>query len=91
MSSNNRSKFLRYAIEGLAVYILFRLFGILPLATASALGGTILGFVGPLLPVNKRAQLNLSRAMPDLELLEVNKIIRQMWRNLGRVAGEYPH
>lgn len=85
------TKTVRYAVEGLIVYTMFRLLSLVPIPIASTIGGTILGIMGPLLPVNKKAKINLTRAMPHLEMSEINRIIRQMWKNLGRVAGEYPH
>ena len=29
--------------------------------------------------------------MPNLDNSEIERILRAMWRNLGRVIGEYPH
>ncbi|MBT5780036.1 MAG: lauroyl acyltransferase, partial [Rhodospirillaceae bacterium] len=84
-------KRLRYAFEGAAVSALFALFRLMPLPLASFVGGTVAGALGPLLPVHARAHKNLTRAMPELSAAEVKRTLGEMWRNLGRVVGEYPH
>ena len=84
-------KHLRYSVEGAMVAALFILFGIMPLPLASGLAGALAGTLGPLLPLHARARRNLQRAMPELAAVEVERALGEMWRNLGRVAGEYPH
>lgn len=74
--------------EAALIWLLYRGFGLLPLDTASALGGRIAGVLGPLLPPSKRAKRNLELALPDADHAA---IIRDMWTNLGRMVGEYPH
>ncbi len=63
----------------------------LTLERASALGGWLGRSLGPRLPVSRRARDNLRRAFPDMEESEIERIVRGMWDNLGRVAAEYPH
>lgn len=67
------------------------LFRILPLDLASAVGGAVARAVGPRLGVSKRARRNLKAAFPALSPPEIERIVRAMWDNLGRVIGEYPH
>ena len=69
----------------------FGAFGLLPLDWASAIGGALARTIGPRLGISKRARLNIRRALPELADHEIAKTIAQMWDNLGRVAGEYPH
>jgi KDO2-lipid IV(A) lauroyltransferase len=85
------AKQLRYALEGACVSALFALFRLAPLPLASFMGGAVAGLVGPLLPIHARARNNLLRAMPDLPRGETKRVLDEMWRNLGRVVGEYPH
>jgi KDO2-lipid IV(A) lauroyltransferase len=85
------TKRLRYALEGACVSALFALFRLLPLPLSSFMAGTVAATLGPLLPVHARAQKNLSRAMPELSRVETKRALAEMWRNLGRVVGEYPH
>lgn len=81
----------RYPLEALLVYALYGFFRLLPLETASALGGWIGRNLGPRLGATRKARRNLSRAMPELSQSEQDLILRGMWDNLGRVMAEYPH
>jgi KDO2-lipid IV(A) lauroyltransferase len=81
----------RYRIEAAAIWCGFVLLRALPLDVASALGGLIARGIGPLLPISRRAAQRLRRAMPEIGAAEAQRIIRGMWDNLGRVAGEYAH
>jgi len=69
----------------------FAAFGLLPLGLASALGGALGRAVGPRLGISRRARRNLALAFPALSPGEIERIVRGMWDNLGRVAAEYPH
>ncbi len=84
-------KHLFYIIEVIVLYILLGVFKILPLDTASALGGWIGRVFGPIFGGEKKARKNLERAFPDLPKTEHDKILRGMWDHLGRVFAEYPH
>jgi Kdo2-lipid IVA lauroyltransferase/acyltransferase len=78
-------------LEALGARFLFGLFRLLPVDAASALGGFIARTVGPRLGASKRAIINIRRAMPERSEAEIRRIVRDMWENLGRVVGEYPH
>lgn len=84
-------KKLRYAIEGALCALFFTLFRLMPLDLASATGGAITRTIGPHLAASRKADRNLRKAMPELSEAERQKIIREMWDNLGRVFAEYPH
>ena len=81
-------KKLRYAIEALVLILFYGLCDILPVATASRLGGFIGRTVGPRLAASRKAQAHLLQSLPDAD---VEKNITLMWDNLGRVIAEYPH
>ncbi|MGA7630483.1 MAG: hypothetical protein WCB11_06930, partial [Terriglobales bacterium] len=66
-------------LEAWGAALLFGAFKFLPLDSASALGGA------------KLARRNISRAFPELSETEITRVIGSMWKNLGRVAAEYPH
>ena len=68
-----------------------KVFGALPLDTASAVGGWLARHIGPRLPVHRIAERNLRRALPELGEAEVRRTLAAMWDILGRIAGEYPH
>jgi lauroyl/myristoyl acyltransferase len=82
---------LRYLVEGAGAWLLFTFFRVLPFDWASAFGGFIGRNIGPHLGLDKRARDNLRRAMPDLDPVQIERIVRGMWDNLGRFVAEYPH
>lgn len=70
-----------------ALFVLERLG---PLA-ASNLGGAIARTIGPLLPVTKVGDANLRLVMPELDAAARKRILLDVWDNLGRTTGEFPH
>src|SRR3979490_3017443 len=78
-------------IEAAGAIVFFTFLRLLPLDAASGLGGFLGRVVGPRLGITKRARANLRLAMPELSREAVERIIRDMWDNLGRVSAEYPH
>ena len=91
MAEHHGAKRLRDWTEGLFARFAFGFFHLLPLDAASALGGWLARSVGPLLGISKRARLNLRHALPDISEADIDRIVRGMWDNLGRVVAEYPH
>ena len=85
------AKALRYWFEGLAARLAFALFASLPLDTASAIGGGLMRWLGPRLPVSNTARRNLARAFPNYTATQIEQTIRSMWDNIGRTAAETPH
>ncbi len=77
--------------EGAMVYALFHLLGAMSVERASAIGGWLARTVGPRLGLTRRARHNLRRAFPEKSPEEIEKIVIEMWDNLGRVAAEHPH
>lgn len=84
-------KELAFRGEAVIVWIVFRIFALLPLDAASAFGGWIGRTIGYHLPVTRHARRNLTRFFPDWSDEEREAVIRRMWDNIGRTAGEYPH
>jgi KDO2-lipid IV(A) lauroyltransferase len=82
---------LRHYWEAALVWLLLLVFGGLPLDAASAFGGWLARWLGPLTPSHRVARRNLHRVMPELSAAEHRRILRDMWDNLGRTIGEYPH
>ena len=80
-----------WPLEAGIVLSLYGLARALPLPVASAIIGTLFGLVGPLTPWQARARRNLALAMPELSAAEQSRILAGMWRNFGRVIGEFPH
>jgi KDO2-lipid IV(A) lauroyltransferase len=78
-------------IEACGVALLFAAMRALPIDAASALGGWLARHIGPRLGISRRARRNLAAALPELSAGEIERVLRGMWDNLGRVAAEYPH
>jgi len=78
-------------LEAGLVWLLFQALRRLSLDQASAVGGWIGRTIGPRLRVSRRALANLARIFPDLSPERHRAILRGMWDNLGRNAGEFPH
>lgn len=63
---------------------------VLPIQVSSAIGGGLFSFIGPLLPINRIARINLKRVFPNLSEDEICMILKGMWDNIGRTILEYP-
>lgn len=84
------SKSGEYLRRGLYLAI-YGLFAALPMNTASAFGSWLARAIGPRTRVQHHARHNLTRAFPDKSAAEIAAILQEMWDNLGRVFGEFPH
>jgi KDO2-lipid IV(A) lauroyltransferase len=78
-------------LETLFLFALHWTFRLLPLDAASRLGGSTARRIGPRLGLSNRARKNLRRVFPSLSDADVEGYVREMWDNLGRLAGELPH
>lgn len=83
-------KSIRYLFEAIIVKGAFGLFRLLPLDVASAIGGFLGRNLGPYFKVTQTAKRNLKKIYPELTQQEMQRIIVEMWDNLGRVAAELP-
>lgn len=81
----------KHRLEAAGAALFFAASAALPLDLASAAGGAVARLIGPRLGISNRARRNLRAALPDLDPAEIERIVRGMWDNLGRVAAEYPH
>ena len=78
-------------LEAAGVLIVYGIFRLLPLDWASAFGGWVGRTFGRFLPVSRYAANNLRNAFPEKSAAVIDEILVDMWDNLGRVFGEYPH
>jgi KDO2-lipid IV(A) lauroyltransferase len=78
-------------VEAAGAALFFAAMRALPIDVASAFGGALARHIGPWLGVSTRARRNLAAALPELSAAEIERVVRGMWDNLGRVAAEYPH
>ena len=58
---------------------------------SSDLGAFLARAIGPLLPQQKIALANLKAAFPRASEVEIRRILRGAWANLGRTGAEYAH
>ncbi len=92
MKHTTALRWVRHVAEALPMAILLLLFRLVGLHAASAIGGWLGRWVGPILRVNERAvHPNLMRAFPDWSFYQRQQTLRRMWENLGRTAGEFVH
>ena len=80
-----------WPLEATLVVLIFGAARLLPLPVASAAMGGLFAAIGPLTPWQGRAARNMKLAMPDMTDAERQRVLAGMWRNLGRVIGEFPH
>ena len=86
-----RRRWLSNLIQGIAVWVFYYGFRLMPIDLASAVAGGIARTLGPLLPVSKRARRNLQICFPDWSPAQIKATTAEVWDNLGRTAGEFPH
>lgn len=82
---------LGHRIEGAAVRAALHLLRALGPVRASNLCGGLARAIGPVLPVSKVADANLRMAIPELDRAARRHVVRGVWENLGRTAGEFAH
>ncbi len=63
---------------------------LIPLDWASALGGTVVGFLGPLTSRNQIVLRNMELAFPEMSPAARGELAREHWRVLGRTFLEFP-
>jgi Kdo2-lipid IVA lauroyltransferase/acyltransferase len=81
----------RHRVEACGAVLFFAAMRALPIDIASGLGGALARHIGPRLGISERARRNLTTALPELSRAEIERVLRGMWDNLGRVTAEYPH
>jgi KDO2-lipid IV(A) lauroyltransferase len=78
-------------IVGGIVLVLFALMRRLGPERAPALCAAVARSIGPLLPVHRVGLSNIRAAFPEKDAAWHQATLKQVWDNLGRVAGEYVH
>ncbi len=79
------------AVETLLVRAVLAVVRRLGPVRASDLGAAVAGLLGPMLPVSRVGETNLRLSLPELDAAARGRILREVWRNLGRVAAELPY
>jgi KDO2-lipid IV(A) lauroyltransferase len=83
---------LLWRIDFVFVWLLLRLFRLLPVDLASRLGAVVGGWIGPRLASKHRlVRGNFAVAFPELGDGALEHLARDCWRQGGRILAEYPH
>ncbi len=82
-------KTLKYLIEFLLIIILFFIFKILGLKLASNFGALIGLIFVPLFRSKKKTSVNIKKALPKINEKDLEEILKNMWKNYGRILSEY--
>ena len=56
----------------------------------SAMGGKVIGFIGPFTSKNEIARKGLETAFPDKSKSEIDALMKAQWNNIGRTFAEFP-
>ncbi len=84
-------KIIRYFLEFILVISFFLIFKIIGLKLSSKLGEIIGKYFGPLFRKKIIVKKNILIAFPNIDEKSINQIIDGMWKNIGRIFGEYIH
>ncbi len=83
---------LQYRLEYAGYRLLGLFFSLLPVETASRVGGALVAWLGPKSRKrHPRLLRNLSLGFPEKSEAEREQLAREVWRNLGYVLGEFFH
>ena len=82
-------KKIKYFFEFIIVSFLFFIYKILGLKISSFISGKLFEFFGPLFRSKEIIKSNIRRAIPKINLQEINGIKKDMWNNYGRTLSEY--
>jgi KDO2-lipid IV(A) lauroyltransferase len=84
-------KIIRYFLEFILVMSFFLIFKIIGLKLSTELGEKIGKYFGPLFRKKVIVKKNILIAFPNIDEKSINQIIDGMWKNVGRIFGEYIH
>lgn len=89
MQLKQKLKQIRYFFESLIVRFGLFLFRCLGLKNAANFGSFLSKLIGKKHSTNELARQNIKLSMPNLKDEEIEKILDDMWDNLGRIVGEF--
>jgi KDO2-lipid IV(A) lauroyltransferase len=78
-------------LKAAPVMIFYVIARLLPVTVSSHIFGKLARMLGPFLKVHIMGEKNLALAFPDRTKSEHQEILKGVWENLGRIAGEFPH
>ena len=80
---------IKYFLQFILIFVLFSLYKIIGLKAASNISAVLFKTLGPIFRSKKIIHANISKALPNLNVFEKNKIINEMWGNYGKIFAEY--
>lgn len=80
---------IKYFLQFILIFVLFSLYKIIGLKAASYISAVLFKTLGPIFRSKKIIHANISKALPNLNEFEKNKIINEMWSNYGKIFAEY--
>lgn len=80
---------IKYFLQFILIFVLFSLYKIIGLKAASYISAVLFKTLGPIFRSEKIIHTNISKALPNLNVFEKNKIINEMWGNYGKIFAEY--
>ncbi len=86
-----RIKIAADALLGVLAVALLRMLRVVPRRPMANLVATVMRTVGPRLKEHDIGRVNLVAAFPEKSSDEIERILRGVWDNLGRVTAEFPH
>ena len=78
-----------YFLQFIIVIIFFIFFKILGPNKSSFISGKLFELIGPFFRSKKLINLNIKKALPNINSEDLKKITKLMWNNYGRVFAEY--
>ena len=82
-------KIIKYFFQFLFLIIFFFLFKIFGFKISSSIGGKLFEIIGPIFRSKKLINLNIKKAVPNINSEDLKKTTRLMWNNYGRIFAEY--
>ncbi|MGW8368975.1 MAG: lysophospholipid acyltransferase family protein [Gammaproteobacteria bacterium] len=80
-----------WAVESALLRVIFVLLRVMRPATAAGFGGWLCSLIGPRLPKSNHYRRNFAVAFPDYDPQQIEKLVRESWRNFGASMAEYAH
>jgi Kdo2-lipid IVA lauroyltransferase/acyltransferase len=82
-------KIIKYFFQFLGICLLFLLFKIIGYKYSSNLGAIVGRYLGPLFRSEKIINNNIKKVFPEITIYEINKLVKKMWSNYGRILSDY--
>src|SRR5215468_457046 len=80
-----------FRLEAAAWYAFAGGIGALPIGGAAQLGAAVVPTIGAFTSAHKTALRNIRMSFPNENDAWRQKVRKDMWREIGRMAGEFPH